>query len=111
MFSVNNAGHRTLRTGDLASRHRWDRHDGHRPALWFGLRWRALVSAYLLPTLRKAIRPIYVRAGVLKEVIGHTTLPSTRSSVRFSGRPENVLFQAAVEAHHAGDIGISAGDL
>jgi MFS family permease len=33
----------------------------------------SLVFAYMLPSLRKSVRPIYVRAGILKEVVG---LPS-----------------------------------
>ena len=32
----------------------------------------SLVFACLLPSLRKAVRPIYVRAGILKEVVGQT---------------------------------------
>ena len=36
----------------------------------------SLVFAYLLPGLRKAVRPIYVRAGILKEVAGQTEPPS-----------------------------------
>jgi MFS family permease len=38
----------------------------------------SVIFAYLLPSLRKAVRPIYVRAGILKEPVGHATLPTAR---------------------------------
>jgi MFS family permease len=36
----------------------------------------SLVFACLLPSLRKDVRPIYIRAGILQEVVGRTEPPS-----------------------------------